>query len=106
MSEKWRLGPKRWDWLRSIRCALTGHRWESSGPRSMQRVCYRCWTVDDTAAVERAAREADLAEHFKECDCHDSWDQCPCADAGHPADGSCDCCPRGTGLCGPRKASA
>ncbi len=48
------------------------------------------------------AEKDDLAQHFKECDCHDSWDQCPCADAGHPADGSCDCCPRGTGLCGPR----
>lgn len=43
-----------------------------------------------------------LTEHFKVCDCHDSWDQCPCADGGHPADGSCDCCPLGTGLCGPR----
>jgi hypothetical protein len=39
-------------------------------------------------------------EHFKECDCHDSWDQCPCADGGHPADRPCGCCPLGTGLCG------
>lgn len=37
------------------------------------------------------------AQHFAECDCHDSWDQCPCAD-GHPTDGSCGCC--GDGLCG------
>lgn len=45
--------------------------------------------------------------HLEEglCDCHDSWDQCPCADAGHPADGSCDCCPLGTGLCGPKRAA-
>lgn len=35
------------------------------------------------------------------CRCHDSWDQCPCAEGGHPADGSCGCCPLGTGLCGP-----
>jgi hypothetical protein len=41
-------------------------------------------------------------EHFRKCGCHDSWDQCPCADAGHPKDGSCDCCWLGTGLCGPR----
>lgn len=40
--------------------------------------------------------------HFAHCDCHDSWDQCPCAEAGHPADGSCDCCDLGTGLCGPK----
>lgn len=40
-------------------------------------------------------------EHFKVCDCHDSWDQCPCGDGGHPADGSCGCCPFGIGLCGP-----
>lgn len=48
------------------------------------------------------AEQSVLIEHFKECDCHDSWDQCPCADDGHPKDGSCDCCPLGTGLCGPK----
>jgi len=42
----------------------------------------------------------ELIEHFKTCDCHDSWDQCPCAEGGHPVDGSCGCCPLGTGLCG------
>ena len=52
----------------------------------------------DTPTPERD----DLAQHFKECGCHDSWDQCPCADSGHPVDGSCGCCPRGDGLCGPR----
>ena len=40
--------------------------------------------------------------HWSRCDCHDSWDQCPCAEAGHPADGSCGCCDLGTGLCGPK----
>lgn len=32
------------------------------------------------------------------CACHDSWDQCPCADDGHSP--GCGCCPGGTGLCG------
>jgi len=35
--------------------------------------------------------------HFRECGCHDSWDQCPCAGGGHHDD--CDCC--GLGICGP-----
>jgi hypothetical protein len=46
MEVKWRLGPKRWDWARSIRCLLTGHEWDAN-PRGNQRVCYRCWTVVD-----------------------------------------------------------
>lgn len=46
-----------------------------------------------------------LTDHFKVCDCHDSWDQCPCAEGNHPTDGSCNCCPRGTGLCGPLPTS-
>lgn len=46
MTETWRLSPKRWDWLRSIRCAVTGHTWEVNS-RHTQRVCYRCWTVVD-----------------------------------------------------------
>lgn len=33
------------------------------------------------------------------CGCHDSWDQCPCAEGGHIA--GCNCCPGGTGICGP-----
>jgi hypothetical protein len=36
------------------------------------------------------------------CDCHDSWDQCPCAEAGHFP--GCSCCPLGSGLCGPKSA--
>ena len=44
---------------------------------------------------------SDLTEHFKTCDCHDSWDQCPCAEGGHPLDRDCGCCPLGAGICGP-----
>lgn len=44
----------------------------------------------------------DQREHLsasdRTCNCHDSWDQCPCADGGHFP--GCDCCPGGTGLCG------
>lgn len=65
-----------------------------------------CTRIDTDWLRARAATPEptpdDLAAHFRECDCHDSWDQCPCADGGHPKDGSCDCCPRGTGICGPR----
>lgn len=43
-----------------------------------------------------------LIAHFKVCDCHDSWDQCPCAEAGHPKDYDCGCCEFGIGLCGER----
>lgn len=42
----WRLGPQRWDWLRSIRCALTGHRWAVNQQRT-QRSCDRCWVVQN-----------------------------------------------------------
>lgn len=42
----WRLSPKRWDSLRSIRCLLTGHRWHVNS-RSTQRSCDRCWVVQD-----------------------------------------------------------
>ena len=56
--------------------------------------------------AERDRLKADLDRyrqwHWGRCDCHDSWDQCPCAEAGHPADGSCGCCDLGTGLCGPK----
>ena len=56
--------------------------------------------MSDVHTAESDAGD-DLAAHFRECDCHDSWDQCPCTESGHPLDGSCGCCPRGTGLCGP-----
>lgn len=49
---------------------------------------------------------SELTEHFKVCDCHDSWDQCPCAEAGHPLDRDCGCCPLGVGLCGPLPTAA
>ena len=25
-------------------------------------------------------------DHLARCDCHDSWDQCPCTAKGHPKD--------------------
>lgn len=45
---------------------------------------------------------AEQVAHLNEgsCGCHDSWDQCPCAEAGHSP--GCECCPLGTGLCGPK----
>ena len=57
---------------------------------------------EPTATRPRPTLEEQRA-HLDEgsCGCHDSWDQCPCAEGGHPADGSCGCCPLGTGLCGP-----
>jgi len=59
--------------------------------------------IQPTVSYEETPVSPDeLNEHFKTCLCHDSWDQCPCADGGHPADHSCGCCPLGTGLCGPR----
>lgn len=42
----WRVGRRRGDWARSLRCALTRHAWQVN-PRSGQRVCSRCWTVID-----------------------------------------------------------
>lgn len=58
---------------------------------------------EPTDTRSRPTREEQRA-HLDEgsCRCHDSWDQCPCAEGGHPTDGSCNCCPLGTGLCGPR----
>lgn len=57
---------------------------------------------EPTAARPRPTLKEQRA-HLDEgsCGCHDSWDQCPCAEGGHPADGSCNCCSLGTGLCGP-----
>lgn len=53
-----------------------------------------------TKGTKRMSRPNET--NFQEwCGCHDSWDQCPCAEGGHPADGSCGCCPLGTGICGP-----
>lgn len=51
-----------------------------------------------SADVSTEEQMAHLAEGS--CGCHDSWDQCPCADSGHFP--GCTCCPLGTGLCGPK----
>jgi hypothetical protein len=51
MSERWRLGPHRWDWLRSVRCLIVGHEW-TVNPRRTQAVCYRCWTVEDRRSAD------------------------------------------------------
>lgn len=58
---------------------------------------------DEAAATRPRPTREEQRAHLDEgsCGCHDSWDQCPCAEGGHPADGSCNCCPLGTGLCGP-----
>ena len=64
---------------------------------------YDEWT--DPAPADLGITDEQLG-HFKVCDCHDSWDQCPCAEGGHPADGLCNCC--GDGICGslPKPAPA
>lgn len=49
-----------------------------------------------------ADRDQYRSWHWNRCDCHDAWDKCSCASAGHPRDGSCTCCDLGTGICGPR----
>ena len=51
-----------------------------------------------SAKVSHAEQLAHLNEGT--CQCHDSWDQCPCAEGGHFP--GCNCCPLGTGLCGPK----
>jgi len=51
-----------------------------------------------SAKVSHAEQLAHLNEGT--CQCHDSWDQCPCAEGGHLP--GCNCCPLGTGLCGPK----
>ena len=43
---RWRVGSRRGDWARSIRCLLTRHDWQVNR-RSGQQVCPRCWTVVD-----------------------------------------------------------
>lgn len=46
----------------------------------------------------RAAHKNVWADHRARCDCHDSWDQCPCVEEGHAVPGiswrgnSCSCC--------------
>lgn len=45
-NRRWTLSPRRGDMLRRIRCALTGHRWETN-PRETQRMCPRCWTAEE-----------------------------------------------------------
>ena len=56
------------------------------------------------AQVERVKNDRDRYRiwHWNRCGCHDSWDQCECESAGHPPDGSCNCCDLGTGGCGPK----
>jgi hypothetical protein len=53
----WRLGPHRFDWLRSLRCLIVGHRWDVNRRRT-QRSCPRCWIVQDatTPLAEEAER--------------------------------------------------
>lgn len=46
VSARWRLNPRRGDWLRTLRCLLTGHRWEMNKFET-QQICYRCLTVED-----------------------------------------------------------
>ena len=62
-------------------------------------------TLEERLRGARKSLNAYREWHFARCDCHDSWDQCPCSEAGHPKDGSCDCCELGTGLCGPKPAT-
>lgn len=52
--------------------------------------------------LERSVRDLNTfrSEHFRICDCHDSWGKCGCAEMGrHSPD--CGCCPLGVGVCGP-----
>lgn len=52
--------------------------------------------------LEMAQKDRDRYRiwHWNRCDCHDAWDKCNCASAGHPRDGLCGCCDLGTGICG------
>lgn len=47
-SRRWTLSPRRGDMLRRFRCALLGHDW-GTNPRETQRMCPRCWTVEELA---------------------------------------------------------
>ncbi len=73
-------------------------RYDLANARAAGAVYKRLWE-DSVAEVGRlrAQVEAGGASHIDACDCHDSWDQCPCAEAGHFKE--CACC--GTGICGP-----
>ena len=70
----WRVGPQRWDWLRSIRCALTGHRWAVNARRT-QRCCGRCWMVQNPVSppgtlrrVEELPPQAEKAQRPEPCE--------------------------------------
>lgn len=42
--------------------------------------------TDDHKATQRADRERYRLlwdDHLARCNCHDSWDQCPCTSVGH-----------------------
>lgn len=61
--------------------------------------CERCKGTGNKPRPEGWDQSAHLYDPDRKCECHDSWDQCPCADGGHFP--NCGCCPGGTGLCGP-----
>jgi len=75
-----------------------------SGWPWMRRSAHNAAVVKLEDRLARTRKDLDLYRvwHWKRCDCHDSWDQCPCASDDHPSDASCDCCDLGTGLCGPK----
>lgn len=57
--DRWRLTSGRLsvrvlDLFHVARCAITGHDWTVNS-QGTQRVCYRCWTVDDGLAAARRA---------------------------------------------------
>ena len=76
--------------------------WSAMQPLEAIRQTVNCPSCGGTAQQARPAgwdQRAHLDDPNRTCDCHDSWDQCPCAEGGHVA--GCNCCPGGTGLCGP-----
>ena len=67
--------------------------------RTFDRPCDRCEGKGTRPTPPRWDQLEHLNAPDRTCDCHDSWDQCPCAEYGHSP--NCGCCPGGTGLCGP-----
>jgi hypothetical protein len=61
--------------------------------------CPTCANTGYKPKPEGWDQMAHLRAPDRTCECHDSWDQCPCAESGHFP--GCNCCPGGTGLCGP-----
>lgn len=56
------------------------------------------WLNPATASALEAVRQRYnilWEDHLRRCNCHDSWDQCPCTSSGHKNRASRLACPNG-----------